>query len=761
MDEEKKKSVLKGMYTQDNPGNFHRKLTVDLAVAGGGMAGTAAAIAAARLGLKTVLIQNRPVLGGPAGSECDPEANGRLIGGCGDWRNRDARETGVIEDIRLEGEWKHSHGYRCYYSDMLEELCGQEKNLTLLLNTEIYAVEKSGSSIVKLTARTLGSDLVWEIFPLAVADCTGDASVGFLAGAEFRMGRESRSEFNETLAPEKADHCTLGTSLYFRATDVGHPVKFTPPKWAYSFPDESCFTGRPHQPPRQKCGYYWIEAGGDCNTIADNEAIRRELLKILYGVWDHIKNHGDHQAENLALDWIAAVPGKRESRRLIGDYILTENDETANRTFEDGIVCGGFNIDVHPVGGFFHSGTPCGPEHGIMSPGLYQIPLRCFYSRNIDNLLMAGRDISVSHIALASARVMATCASGGQAAAALAAMMKRYDCKARQAAREHFEELRYRLYRIDHCLPGVIVDDPENLCRDGRAAASSTRQLEISGISGWTRLDGEIPAAQSFVASEELLDWAFFIFRNPGQACRLTAELVESESMYCFDRGKVIARTETEIPHGEDVQIGFSFRARMTRGKRYFIRFGKMPDLEIAYSSVYLPGICRSNMERQGWPPHGDNTNLCCRFEPAQHPFDAENVLNTANRGGDFLSVWISDPACPLPQQLEIRFTERRRCNAVELVFDTNLDSFNIFEPQKECVKSYRLEGLLDGHAELLASENENLRRFRRHVFPEQELDGLRLMVLETWGVPEARVYQIRAYDESESPVCAGKKPTP
>ena len=231
--------------------------------------------------------------------------------------------------------------------------------------------------------------------------------------------------------------------------------------------------------------------------------------------------------------------------------------------------------------------------------------------------------------------------------------------------------------------------------------------------------------------------------------------------MYCFDRGKIIARSETEIPHGEEIQAGFTFRARMIRGKRYFVRFGKTPDIEVAYSSVYLPGICRSNMERSGWPPRGDNTNLCCRFEPVQHPFDAENVLNTANRGGDFLSVWISDPARPLPQQLEIRFPESRRCNAAELVFDTNLDSFNIFEPQKECVKRYRLEGLLDGHAELLAAEDENLRRFRRHVFPAKKLDGLRLTVLETWGVPEARVYQIRAYDESESPVCAGKKPNP
>ena len=738
----------RGMYTRENRGDFHRALTVDLAVAGGGMAGVATAVAAARMGLKTVLIQNRPVLGGPAGSECDPDADGRLIAGCGDWRNRDARETGVIEDIRLEGEWKYAHGYRSFYSEMLLEFCEREPNLTLLLNTEVYDVRKKDNLIASLAARTLGSDLTWEITPFSVADCTGDASVGFMAGAEFRMGRESRAEFGETLAPEEEDTVTLGSSLYFRASDQGHPVEFTPPEWAYDFPDESFFTGRPHHPPAQKSGYYWIEAGGNRNTVADNEEIRRELLKILYGVWDHIKNHGDHGAENLAIDWIAAIPGKRESRRLMGDYILTEKDETGNRTFPDGVVCGGFNIDVHPAEGFFHTGTPSGPEHGIMSPGLYQIPLRCFYSRNIGNLLMAGRDISATHIGLASARVMATCAFGGQAAAALAAMMTKYRTDARQAAKEHFEELRYKLYRLDHCLPGTVIDDPENLCRDAAVTASSTRSLEISGISGWTSLNGEIPAAQSFVASEEYLERAAFIFRNPGQPRTLEAELVESAAMYCFDRGKVIARGEAALPHGEEIHAEFVFDAKLVRGKRYFIRFGKNPVIEAAFASVYLPGVHRSNMRRQGWPPHGDNTNLCCFFTPEQRPFKAENVLNTANRGGDFLSVWISNPACPLPQSLELRFPETRECNAVELVFDTNLDSFNIFEPQRECVKSYELELLRGTGRERIALETENLRRFRRHLFPAAKIDGLRLTVLETWGAPEARVYQIRAYRE-------------
>jgi hypothetical protein len=225
-----------------------------------------------------------------------------------------------------------------------------------------------------------------------VLDCSGDSFVAFKAGASFRHGREGKKEFNERLAPVEPDNFTLGSSLYFRAVDVGHPVKFKAPEWAEKITDDMLKT-RGHSDCRK--GYWWIECGGELDTICDNELIHKKLLAIVYGVWDHIKNGGDHNADNYAIEWISSIPAKRESRRIMGDHILTEGEILSHATFPDGVVHSGGNVDIHPLKGIFSGNTPCGEEHGILSPGLYQIPLRCLYSKDIDNLMMAGRNISV------------------------------------------------------------------------------------------------------------------------------------------------------------------------------------------------------------------------------------------------------------------------------------------------------------------------------------------------------------------------------
>ncbi|OQA84299.1 MAG: FAD dependent oxidoreductase [Lentisphaerae bacterium ADurb.Bin242] len=733
-----------------NKKDFERIHRPDLAVVGGGMAGVAAAVTGARLGLKTVLVQNRFCLGGPASIECDCDADGGLVCGASEWMTRDARETGVIEDMRLTGESLFVSGWRNYWSQMLRDLCEAESNLTLLLNTEVYDVETEGSRITKLTARTIGSDLTHFIYPETVIDSSGDSFVGFEAGAEFRMGREAKSEFNERLAPAESDECTLGSSLYFRAVDVGHPVPFVPPPWAYKFEDETPFVSRGHWD--FKKGYWWLECGGDMNTIRDNEEIYRKLLAILYGIWDHIKNHGNHGAENYAINWIAGFPGKRESRRLIGDYILKESDILENRNFDDAVTYGGGNVDLHPIQGFFSGNTPAGPEHGILSPGLYQIPLRCLYSRNIDNLLMAGRNISASHVAFSSIRLMATCSAGGQAAAGAAFLMKKYGVPPREIDRKHIPELRRVLYRVDHTVPGVDIEDAANLCNGAKAAASSSMPLECREVDGREILSDKTPySAQSFVAANNRIDSAFFRFDNPSADSKtVTAELVRQEKMYEFTTGEVLAKAEAEIGVGTAVEAEFRLRAEVEPGKRYYIRLTGTGGLSVCYARCYLPGVYKARKIAAGWPPKGDNRNLCCRFQPEQRPFEAENLLNTHNRGGDHLSVWISDPAKGFPQTAEIVFPEKKSCGCVELVFDTNLDAVNIYSLQEECVRDYRLEGVCDGKPVALAEVSGNFLRFRKHIFQPLMLDGLRLTVNASNGAPSARVYQIRAYAKGE-----------
>lgn len=303
-----------------------KKLTekFDFIVIGGGVAGTVAAIAAARLGVKTALVQNRPVLGGPSSTECCENSNGAFITGAPEYVNRGAMETGILEEMRREAFFRSSRGWCQHWSMVLREWAEREPNLTLMMNTEVYEVKTESGRIVSLTARTQGSELEHLLSAPLFADCSGDSFVGASAGAEYRIGREARSEFCESLAPEKADRKTMGSSIAFRAVDLGQPIPFIPPEWAYKIHSDDDLPYRMHN--NLSYGYWWLEYGGEQDTIHDNEEIYRKLLSVLFGMWDHVKNGGDHGAANYAINWISSIPAKRESRRLVGDYILQQND---------------------------------------------------------------------------------------------------------------------------------------------------------------------------------------------------------------------------------------------------------------------------------------------------------------------------------------------------------------------------------------------------------------------------------------------------
>ena len=200
-------------YTQENPQDLNRNYSPDILIVGGGMAGISAAVTAARLGAKTVLVHNRPTLGGPAGSECECESIGALIVGGSNWTTRDARETGPIEDFRMTTEYLYENGWRNHLSQVLRDVAEKEENLTLLLNTEAYDVKVENGRITEILARTLNSDLTNRITPKMVLDCSGDSFVAVKAGAQYRHGREGKNEFNESLAPDQPDTCTLGSSI--------------------------------------------------------------------------------------------------------------------------------------------------------------------------------------------------------------------------------------------------------------------------------------------------------------------------------------------------------------------------------------------------------------------------------------------------------------------------------------------------------------------------------------------------------------------
>ena len=445
-----------------------RRLEADFAVIGGGMAGVCAAIAAARNGLRVVLVQDRSLLGGNASSEVKMH----IVGADCHGGRPGAREAGLIEELKLEDAARNPHRSYSQWDLLLYEKVKLEPNITLLLDAACTgcALDPATGAIRSATVLRNSTEEFFEIAAPLFADCSGDSRLGREAGADARVGRESRAEHGESLAEEVADAWTLGSSILLTGREHATPQPFRAPSWIRKF-TKADLNHRPIH--SYEYGYWWFEWGGQLDTIADNETIRHELLRIVLGIWDYVKNSGDHPgAANWALDWVGSFPAKRESRRLLGPHILTQGDLQAGRLFPDAVAYGGWAIDLHPPRGIDERDQP--PFTPTHLDALYTIPLRALFSRNVPNLLFAGRNISASHVAFASTRVMATCAAMGQAIGTAAAVAREKGLSLAALAGEGpVRELQQRLLRDDAYIPALRNEDPGDLARRAVAAASS------------------------------------------------------------------------------------------------------------------------------------------------------------------------------------------------------------------------------------------------------------------------------------------------
>lgn len=455
---------------------------VDVFVAGGGMSGVCAALAAARNGARVLLVQDRSRLGGNASSEIRMHIVGAdCHGSRAGWR-----EGGLIEEIRLEDAVRNPHRAWELFDLTLYDLCMREPNLRLLLDTSIYSVDMEGDSIARVRARCDKTETIHQVTAGVYCDCTGDARLGLEAGAAFRTGREGRDEFGEELAQEAADNLSQGSSILFTARKHDRAIPYAAPPWARKITeDDLLFRGIPKG--SYEYGFWWIELGGVRDVIRDNEELRHELLRVVLGVWDWIKNSGQRpDSSHWALESVGMIPGKRESRRLEGPHVQTQQDlEGGWRERNDGIAIGGWNFDDHPPGGFDDWDKP--PYAAKRIPDAYNIAFESVYSRNVPNLMMAGRNISNSHVAFSSTRVMATCSVIGQAVGTAAALCGEKGVTPRVLRREHMGELQQRLLRDDQSIRGVRNEDPEDLARRARATASVGGPGEAAGV-----LDGEV-----------------------------------------------------------------------------------------------------------------------------------------------------------------------------------------------------------------------------------------------------------------------------
>ncbi len=497
------------------------RLDADFCVVGGGIAGVCAALAAARNGARVVLVQDRSVLGGNASSE----VRMHMVGASCSGKRPGAREAGIVDELRVEDAVRNPHRSPHLFDLLLYDKVMSEPAITLLLDTACTGCRIAGGRIESVRATRHSTEDEFEIRAAQFADCSGDGRLGAEAGAAFRMGRESRDEFGEPLAPEIADGDKLGSTILFTARRHDRPMPFTAPSWARPFTERD-LRYRSHA--ELDYGYWWVEWGGHLDTIKDNDRIRHELLRVALGVWDHVKNHcprrgmqaatydkaseGDElvfeDPANWALEWVGMIPGKRESRRFTARHMLTQHDVQSGCIFEDQVAYGGWWIDMHPVMGVDAPGEyPCAQAP---VPHLYSIPLRSLRARDLDNLFFAGRIIGATHVAFASTRVMATCGVVGQAVGTAAALASRGPLD--------IVELRRRLSRDGAYLIGAANDDPADLARQARIAASSGDPGAVTnGVDRATspRLHPSLPDSSNQWTSDTLPAWIELRWEEP------------------------------------------------------------------------------------------------------------------------------------------------------------------------------------------------------------------------------------------------------
>lgn len=740
-------------------------LEVDLVVAGGGMAGMCCAITAARAGARVVLVQDRPVLGGNASSEVRVP-----IAGAAGYGIRWAREGGVIDEILVENSHKNPEGNPVLFDHILLEKVHQERGITLLLNTHVFEVVKDGPRIGSVRAFCSQNSTMYRISGRVFCDASGDGVLGYLSGAAFRIGAESKDEFDESFAPEKEYGALLGDSILLQTRDVGRPVRFEPP--AYALDDVTRI------PKHRAIDFnadaaedylWWAEYGGRLDTVHDTEQIKWELWSVVYGIWDYLKNSGKFpDAEDRTLDWVGLVPGKRESRRFEGLYMLRQQDIVEQVEHYDGVAFGGFPIDLHPADGVFSEFD--GDHRGarlLAVRGMYQVPLRCMMSRDVPNLFLAGRLISVTHVALGSTRQMGTCAHMGQAVGMAAAACVRDDIEPHELLEpDRMRTLRMELLRTGQHIPGTRLEDPRDIAQEAEVSASSEFVLDAFPADGPAVPLDRSRAQLLPVQPGRLPAVTFTVDVRAPTTLRVEARVGNRPDDFTPD--VVLGTQEIELGPGVRQHVCAEILADVDQPRYVFFCLMENEMVSVHTSTRVVTGVTSVTHRRtqtadetigrprvEFWSPVGaSGQNLACIVDPPLRPFGAANVANRLARPTSHPNAWVAEPTDRRPA-VTLRWPVTRQVSEVVLSFDTNSDRHlpSVRKAQAEtpiirCVRHYRLTAGDD----LVAERTDNYQTRNRHVFdPPVITDQLVLEIVDSTDVT-ASVFEVRCYEDDRQP---------
>ena len=782
----------------------------DIIICGGGMAGFCAAMAAARHGAKTCLIQNRPVLGGNASSEVRV-----TIHGAAQFHDH-ARETGIIgEAMNAERSANHlypiENGWTNSVHDMtLYDLAVRESKLTLYLNTTVADIQMEdgcwgmdelpqypiaddskgylhrpachdGKRVKAVKAHIANAETELYLETKLIIDCTGDALPAHLAGCEWRWGSESAEETGEIHAPARSSTDTMGNSIHIRCIDTGRPAPYQAPEWAVKHEDPSYFYEQGRKPNEPQGGYWWIEIGVPWNTIYDNEDIRHELTRHALGIWDWMKNKDPKtmdKCRNYALEFIGQVPGKRESRRIMGHHFINENELQDRVDFPDVCAHGGWFIDLHTPGGLLADSSEPASASGYNAQikdtalkyiGPYGIPLRALVSKDVPNLLMAGRNLSSTHAALGTVRVMATCGVMGQAVGTLAAHSVQHgNDPVFFTQPEEVGAVQQKLLRDGCFLPHRRNEDPEDRARTATASASSSRPM--SGLGTWEEAEDKgirefvrkHPTGKTMPLARTPCQW-FYLDGGPLDQIRVhlvnaessaqTAHirLVKVDSLWSYqpDQGDTIWETEIEVSSGQDEMIWAAPALPKTPVGCVRLELAGPESLQVRHSAGTSYGL--SGGLKVGSGKFNRGLSLAFQVLPAQKIYTAKEVLSGVARPQHDSNLWLSDPAQALPQHLELSWEKPVTFQQVELTFPPQLVHETHWEDPfyvaTHIAKRYHLQVLEDNGWKTIHTETENIKSRRQHRFEEPiTSQHLRLLIEATHGSRSAGLTEIRVY---------------
>ncbi len=706
----------------ENAAGSRENLTItdnyDLIVCGGGVAAVCCAITAARNGAKVAIVQDRPVLGGNASSEVRLWVLGATshMGN----NNRWAREGGVINEILLENLYRNREGNSILFDLVLIDKVQAEKNITLYLNTAIHAVNKKNKRNIKsIECFNAQNSTSYILSAKLFADCTGDGIVAYNSGASFRMGAEEKEEFSEGFAlyKDKAGEL-LGHSMYFYVKDTGRKVRFIPPAIAHKNVESAIPRLKNINPKEAGLSMWWFEWGGRLDTVHDTEKIRFELLKVVYGIWNYIKNSGNYpDMDTYTLEWVSTIPGKRESRRFTGHYILTQNDIVEQKYHYDDVAFGGWSMDLHPADGIYSPLSSCFQLH---SKGVYTIPYRCYVSRDIVNLFICGRMASATHVAHGSTRVIGTCSHGAQAAGMAASLcIKKGVTPAYFINEKNIRELQKELVFNGQHIPNISFTNP--VTDKAVITTSSTLELKNMGFEcGYQPLNNDkaviIPI--SGISPEISAKYRAYMDTT------LIVELWTSKKAENFSPEVLLESQVHDILNGEG-ELYINFEPVVDEGYA-FITFRKNENVELMMSNTLISSILTVEKRGRQVPPENygveefdfwtpkrrpEYKNIALTFHKKITSFSAENLKTSIFRPSIKSNCWIAEMDDKNPW-IELKWAEAQDISKIRLFFDVDYDhpmeSAHRIQPESImpfCVRKFRIK---DQQRNLLCDVSNN-----------------------------------------------------